>query len=435
MRVLIVTIGSRGDVQPYVALGKGLAAAGHEVTLCTNEHFADFVAEQGLRYGRMNNGFVDLITSLEGRAGLERMTSLPGTILTIARLARKIGPLQQSALADAWQVASGLRPDVILLHPKLPGVVDMADALGVPALVAPLFPQVVATGDFPAVGFPGWSLGRGYRRLTYRTVEVLTDRIGSGPIRAWRRDAGLGARPPRLGLLSDRHGKRRPVLHGLSRIVCPRPDDWPDTAVACGFWTLETASEWTPPPALLAFLDQGPSPVYVGFGSMAGRNPERLTRVVAGALAQAGCRGIIASGWGGLRQEDLPSGVYTLSEAPHDWLFPRVAAVVHHGGAGTTAAGLRAGRPTVVCPFFADQPFWGRRVHALGAGPAPIPQKRLTAERLAVAIRSALTDPAMQAAAGEIGQRLRAENAVANTVAWIERWMASGGAGRHRSGG
>lgn len=425
MKVLLITIGSRGDVQPYVALGKGLAAAGHQVTVCTNAHFADFVRAHGLHYGPMNNGFVDLITSLEGRAGLERMTSLPGTLRTVARLLPRIGPLQRETLDDAWACVQSTRPDLILFHPKLPGVVDMADALGVPAIMAPLFPQVVPTSAFPAVGFPPLPLGDGYRRLTYRIVEALTNRLGSGPIHAWRRSQGLGRRPPRLGMLTDRQGRPIPVLHGFSGAVCPRPADWPEAARTCGFWTLDAAPDWTPPTALRDFLEAGPPPVYVGFGSMAGRDPERLGALVLDALLRSGCRGIVATGWGGMKPQALPEQVFALSEAPHEWLFPRVAAVVHHGGAGTTAAGLRAGKPSVICPFFADQPFWGRQVHRLGAGPEPIAQKRLTSERLAQAITHAVTAAALSQAARNIQRELQAERAIETTVAWVERWMGS----------
>jgi sterol 3beta-glucosyltransferase len=197
---------------------------------------------------------------------------------------------------------------------------------------------------------------------------------------------------------------------------------------------LDSAPGWTPSPELRDFLDAGPPPVYIGFGSMAGRNPERLGALVLDALARSGCRGIVATGWGGLAQQALPEHVFALREAPHDWLFPRVAAVVHHGGAGTTAAGLRAGKPSVICPFFADQPFWGRQVHRLGAGPEPVAQKRLTSERLAQAITRAVTDPTLLRAAQDIQRELRAERAIEATVTWIERWMDSRQAGLRRAG-
>ena len=158
---------------------------------------------------------------------------------------------------------------------------------------------------------------------------------------------------------------------------------------------------------------------------MAGRDPARLTATVLEALRLSGRRGLLASGWGGMVTQALPDGVLAIAEAPHEWLLPQVAAVVHHGGAGTTAAGLRAGRPTVICPFFADQPFWGRRVSLLGAGPMPIPQRELSAARLAQAITTATSDARIATAAEALGERLRAERGVEDTVRWIERWLSS----------
>ena len=179
------------------------------------------------------------------------------------------------------------------------------------------------------------------------------------------------------------------------------------------------------PSKLREFLRAGPPPVYVGFGSIAGRNPAQTTQTVVGALERAGQRGVLSSGWGGLEAARLPGTVFKLDAAPHDLLFPHMAAVVHHGGAGTTAAGLRAGKPTVVCPFFGDQPFWGARVAALGVGPAPIPQRRLTAENLAAAIRRAVTDTEMQGRAYELGVKLRAEDGVGRAVQFIETYVTA----------
>lgn len=412
-------------MQPYVALGRGLQAAGHTVSVCTCEHFAGFVTDHGLDYRHMNNGFVDLIESLEGRAALEGMGSLFGTIRVLFTLVPKVGPLQVRTQHDAWQAAQAVQPDLIVFHPKVAGAMDIAEALGVPVVMAPPFPQYVPTRDFPAVGLPDWPLGDIYRRSTYRLVHFLGHRIGGGPLRTWRRRNGLGPRPARLGLFTDARGQAVPVLHGYSPHLVPTPTDWPSTALTMGAWTLPGAPDWTPPQALVEFLAAGPPPVYVGFGSMAGRNPGRVTAIVLEALQRSGRRGVLASGWGGLAALAVPPGVMVIEHAPHDWLFPQMAAVVHHGGAGTTQAGLRAGRPSIVCPFFGDQPFWGRCVHALGAGPAPIQQRRLTAGRLADAIVAATTDPGIAAAAEALGRHLRAERGVEVTVDWIERWMSS----------
>jgi len=171
-------------------------------------------------------------------------------------------------------------------------------------------------------------------------------------------------------------------------------------------------------------LQDGPPPVYVGFGSMAGTQPERLAGVAIGALQKAGQRGILATGWGGLKPGDLPHTIFKLESAPHDWLLPQMAAVVHHGGSGTTAAGLRAGKPGLICPFLGDQPFWGERVYRLGAGPKPIKQKKLTVETMATAVSQMVNTPAMQQRAAAIGARLRAEDGITNAIHFVEKIAA-----------
>lgn len=210
------------------------------------------------------------------------------------------------------------------------------------------------------------------------------------------------------------------MLHYYSLHVVPRPHDWPRNAHVTGYWFLDRLDEWKPSAELQAFLDEGEAPVYVGFGSMAGRNPQRVANIVIEALQQAKVRGIIATGWGGLEVNDVPDTILHIDQAPHEWLFPRMSAVVHHGGAGTTAAGLRAGRPTVVCPFMGDQPFWGNRVHVLGVGPKPIPQKKLTVKKLANALRAVTSNVAMRKRAESLGDQIRHEDGISNAIAIIE---------------
>jgi UDP:flavonoid glycosyltransferase YjiC (YdhE family) len=189
-----------------------------------------------------------------------------------------------------------------------------------------------------------------------------------------------------------------------------------------GYWFLEPRDEWTPPPALEAFLEAGSPPVYVGFGSMSSRDPEETADLVMEALARTGQRAVLLSGWSGLQKTDVPDSMFMLEPVPFAWLFPRVAAVVHHGGAGTTAAGLRAGVPSVVIPFFGDQFFWGACVTRLGAGPEPVPRKKLTAERLANAIQQAVSDPTVAERAADVGAKIRAEDGVAGAVAVVEEF-------------
>ena len=182
-----------------------------------------------------------------------------------------------------------------------------------------------------------------------------------------------------------------------------------DSERITGYWFSPSASDWTPTDALSRFLADGPPPVYVGFGSMPSEDAGRLTRLVTDALDKVGRRGILATGWGGLQTGAVTDErLHVLDAAPHDWLFPQCAAVVHHGGAGTTHEALRWGRPSVVCPVFGDQPFWGRRVAALGAGPLPVPQKKLTPAKLAEALAMALR-PETAGRAREVGVAIGTE--------------------------
>ena len=421
MNILIATAGSRGDVQPYLALGNGLQAAGHTVTVCTSVRFEASVAEQGLGYAYLNDGLVALIETAEGRGALEDLGSAVSGVRTAVKMIKESGPIQQAMLRDGWEAARAVGPDLILYNSKMGGAPHYADKLGIPAAMAVLFPQFVPTAAYPTLGFPRWKLGGGYNRLTYRLALAIAGRVGGSHIGAWRAEHGLGPQPRGTGLLHRSDGTPIPVLHGVSPHVAPAPRDWPATAITTGYWFLDRPNDWMPPPALEAFLEAGEPPVYVGFGSMAGRDPERVTRVVSEALQRAGRRGVLATGWGGLAPGGLPETVFALGSVPHDWLFPRVAAVVHHGGAGTTAAGLRAGRPTVICPFFGDQPFWGRRVHELGVGSAPVPQKKLTAERLGAALREVTTSRSIRQKGEALGEAIRREDGVAAAVAVIER--------------
>lgn len=179
----------------------------------------------------------------------------------------------------------------------------------------------------------------------------------------WRKQIlGLPPAPRNFNEMVLADGSPTPTIYPFSEHVVPRPTDWPASTISPGYWFLDRQSTWQPPTDLAAFLESGPPPVYIGFGSMAGLDSAKKAQAVVNALLKTGRRGIIATGWGGLSAETLPDTIFKLQAAPHDWLFDHVSAVVHHGGAGTTAAGLRAGRPTVICPFFGDQPFWGRRV-------------------------------------------------------------------------
>lgn len=425
MKVLILTYGSRGDVQPYVALALGLKARGHEVVLATSERFRNFVEEHGLQYGYMNDELLSIVDTDQGKDLMEKGGNLFQIVRSTITMARQVAPLQRALMRESWEVASAFEPDMIVYHSKAGAAPHIAEKLGVACALATPIPMFVPTRAFRFIVFPDWKFGGWYNKASYRLILGLTNRVWAGYIRDFRKSVGL----PKLKSFDMRKmadGSDIPILHGHSEAVLPRPDDWPDTAHVTGYWFLDSEEGWTPPAELTDFLDAGPPPVYVGFGSMSGRDPEGLARIVVDALQRTGLRGIIATGWGGLKADDLPDTILKIDGAPHEWLFPRMAAVVHHGGAGTTAAGLRAGRPTVIVPFFADQPFWGSRVHDIGAGPKPIKRRKLTAETLAAALREATGTPEIAATAARIGDEIRVEDGVANAVALIERLAKSG---------
>jgi sterol 3beta-glucosyltransferase len=255
-----------------------------------------------------------------------------------------------------------------------------------------------------------------FNKLSHQLFAAIGLAMYRRPINDWRREV-LGL-PPAKG--EDRlRGKPVTKLYAYSQAVIPRPADWDESSVITGYWFLDGPTNWRPEPALVKFLHDGPPPVYVGFGSMFMHGGARKTEIVLKALRLTGQRGVLATGWGGLTEDNTPNGIFVLDAVPHDWLLPQVAAVVHHGGAGTTGAGLRAGKPTIICPFVGDQTFWGRRVAALGVGPRPIPRKRLTAERLAEAIQIALNDKSIRQRAASLGETIRAEGGIGHAVAHI----------------
>ncbi len=431
MKILILTYGSRGDVQPYAALGVGLRRAGHHVTVATSTRFEDFVRANGLSFAGLSDGLLAIMDTGQGRDLMENTSNLFQVLRRTFSMMKQVGPLQEELLRDGWNAAQEAEPDLILFHPKAYGGPHFAEKLGVPVILGLAIPMLVPTAEYPNMGFPKLKLGAGYNRWTYHFVNWLTGVSAGKYVRAWRDAHGL-PRQKRFDLLHTAGGEPIPVLHAISRHVVPVPSDWPDTARLTGYWFLDESPEdgaagesWPPPPELSAFLEAGPPPVYVGFGSMAGKDPARLASIATASLEKAGLRGILVTGWGGLKADQLPDSILKIDQAPHHWLFPRMAAIVHHGGAGTTAAALRAGKPSVVVPFFGDQPYWGQRVRDLGAGSEPIPQKKLTVEKLTQALREVTTDSAILTNAQKLGREIRAEDGVQEAVSFVEDFAAA----------
>ncbi len=404
MRIAIVCNDTRGGVQPYVALAVGLRAAGHEVRAVAPSDLVSLFSTAGIQVAALSGS---LEAVLRGSGGAAERGALASTRLAARELPARLRGWTTETLAaceGAQVLAGGVGGMVVGL--------SVAERLGVPFVEAHLQPIGAPTGLYPGVllsGVPRWLGGAG-RRLSHHLTELAL----------WLpfRGAMQSAREKVLGLSGAPSASRdQPVLYAFSKHVVPVPPGAERERVVTGYWTLPLGADFTPPQALSAFLAREGTPVVsIGFGSMASERPEALTELVLGAARKAGVRAVLLSGWGGLAALPASDEVFSADALPHDWLFPRVAAIVHHGGAGTTGAALRSGTPSLVVPFTMDQPFWGSRVAALGVGPAPIPRRRLTVERLAEGLRRAVTDEAMRARAAALGETLRAEDGVAVAV-------------------
>jgi sterol 3beta-glucosyltransferase len=415
MHITLATVGSRGDVQPYIALGVGLKAAGHSVRVATHTHFESTIREYGLDFSPVVGSPRETVESELGQRWLATGSNMFGFVKHMAELMR---PMMATATSDCLVACKDAD---LVLYSVLGwlGAFSVVEKLGIPGYAAFLQPAT-PTKHFPSFAYPiRANLGGLHNQVTYLAGEQLFWLVFRKSINQARREV-LGLPPlPFLSPARTLRDAGLPVLYGYSPEVLAKPPDWPSSVHVTGYWFLDQTAAWEPPADLVAFLAAGPPPVYVGFGSMFDRVARERTRIVVDALSRVGLRGVIHQGWGALSDEELPDSVFPIGSVPHEWLFPQMAAVVHHGGAGTTAAGLREGIPSIVAPFFGDQFFWGERVAALGTGPQAIPMKRLTADRLACALQDVVTSESMQQRARGVGERIRAEDGVARVVEFV----------------
>jgi len=425
MRIAAIAFGTRGDVQPALALGRALQARGHQVRVVVSADFADDVRAAGLEVAAAN---MDAQRALTTRRGHDVIESGNGAgMLTLVRTMKRLfelnGPIMMEsayrASADADAVISSYTSDVYSI--------SIAQKLGIRHISTTLQPAPVATRSGAATPNSPLGGGQSMANLAFHKalIEPFAWRLMSGPTNEFRRD--VLRLPEQSRREYQRALLRSPILQGFSPNVVPHPKDWPANIHTTGYWLLDHDLDWAPPRDLLEFLDDGEPPVYIGFGSMTARDSAALTKMLVDAVTAAGKRAVIQSGWaklGRLPEGKMPRSIHVIDQVSHRWLFHRVSAVVHHGGAGTTATGLRAGLPTVIVPHMGDQPFWGRRVAALGAGPKPISSAKLTSKNLAEAIDEATGDPVIRQRAADLGSRLRAEDGVGTAVTLIEKYLA-----------
>lgn len=412
MKISILTYGSRGDVQPYFALALGLQKAGHIVRLAAPHRFADFVTPYGIPFvplpgdPEILSGFMnDLHAHPLGatRSFVKYIYSVAGPVVRAASLACDDADLIVHSFFFTTAAHS------------------LAHSLGIPDVSVQVFPMFAPTRAFPMIALPNIPPSN----LSYFT-HWLANQIYWHGMNFGLRKFHSPALPGNLNLkphwaFDASCPIRTPLLLAYSPTVLPKPADWTAPHIhLTGYFFLDSSGTYQPSQELADFLAAGEPPVCVTFGSMVNHEADRIDQIIRAALAQTGQRGILLTGWGGRKPTEPHPDLFYLQAAPHDWLFSHCKMVIHHGGAGTTAAGLRAGIPNIVIPHGIDQWFWGRRIAVIGAGPAPLDLGKLSVETLASAITQ-VNDPGLNAHVKEVGLLIRAEDGVGEAVRQIEK--------------
>lgn len=431
-RIAIATIGTRGDVQPFIALAVALKKRGHSVIIGSSGDFEEFVTSNGIEFHNLGGNIEEFVRQSQFDNAMSR-----NFVLYAPKLLRDGQAILKQAGRELWAAAQGA--DALVFQWDTTFAIDIAEALDIPAVMT-AFQPLNSTGEFPYFVyepsqteplFNSLRLEPLLNRLSYiiQTAQQSYYDLPRDRLRA--KILGLRSRK-RGGFARNARGEAIPSLHAYSPSLSPRAGDWPETTVVTGFWKLEDQSGWVPDPKFQAYLDAGDAPVYLGFGSMPW-GASRNTEIIVKALEMWGGRAVVGKGWGGIKAEDLPRNVYVIDKVPHTKLFPLMKALVHHGGAGTTHNGVLAGKPTFIIPQFFDQPYWGARIHELGLGPPPVRLRKLTSRILASALEDITTEPSYQEAAHLLQDRLLHEDGLGLAADIIEESIADYPGNYHRS--
>lgn len=458
LNVAIHVVGSRGDVQPFVALGKVLKEQyGHRVRLATHPVFADFVKENGLEFFSIGGDPAELMAFMVKNPGLmpgidtlrsgdigkrrkEIATMIKGCWRSCIEAGDGMGPEASDSTREDWMNTTanddhtaGINPankpfiaDAIIANPPSFAHVHCAEKLGCPLHIMFTMPYSPTQAfPHPLANIQSSNTDPNLANfMSYALVDMMTWQ-GLGDIINRFREKSLNLDPVSLmwapGMLAR---LRVPHTYCWSPALIPKPKDWGNHITLAGFYMLDLSTSFTPDPDLQEFLDAGPPPIYIGFGSIVLDDPNAMTKLIFDAVRKSGQRALFSKGWGGMGADQLgiPDSVFMLGNVPHDWLFDRVSCVVHHGGAGTTAAGIAKGKPTVIVPFFGDQPFWGSMVAKAGAGPEPIPHKQLTADNLSEAILTALKPESLERA-HELAAQISHEQGTQEGSAYFHQFL------------
>lgn len=419
MNIVIFTIGTQGDARPFVALGRQLKELGHEVTIATDDKHGPLIEGGGLKHAPLTSDFVELMSREQGAMdkGQQIKATLGMRKAIIEWLPSWITQGQAAAKGADFIIGSG--SGTVL-------AASVAEQLGVDFVQAQFFPMTPSRYLPPIWPSPSKPLPGPVSLALGLSVRFLLWRFQAGPANTIRRALGLQKLPFFGSWVVKEQRRRRHILYAFSRHLLPQPPDWPkDQFEVTGNWFYEEATSWEPPSDLVEFLDRGPKPIYIGFGSMMQGNTVEFARLIADTIKATGQRAVILTGWGAIDPETIAKAgnpdIYCAKGAPHDWLLPRVKLAITHGGAGTIAAAARVGIPQIILPFAADQPFWRYQTHQIGINPIMLERKTLDRATLALAIERALT-PEVVERARALKEGMDQEDGIQNAIDALRRW-------------
>ncbi|MEG2718942.1 MAG: glycosyltransferase [Clostridia bacterium] len=419
MRITMICIGSTGDVHPYIVLGRELKARGHDVAICAFSDFETLVSKEGMRFKPISGDVRAFMANImkPGVNGVSYLKQVRDCLCSI------LDPFLydlEAACEDSQAIIATYFGQIIK---------SIAEVRHVPFFQTHYYPMD-KNASTPIVSAPGQHGGKAWNIASYQLGYLLISTLEKYYLSDWRKARGMTPRKLEGQPTYELGGHIIPVLYAMSPLIMPRPIAWGANIHMTGYWLDNHMDDFVPDPALQAFLADGEPPIYVGFGSMTGNDMGSTLEIVLEALERSGVRAVLSKGWGDVEIPDRPN-LFVAGFVSHDWLFQKVSAVVHHGGAGTTAAGILAGKPTLVIPFGGDQPFWGVRVRALGLGPKPIPREKLTVTKLTKALLQLTTIKSYRVAARELGERLRHEDGAQTAANIIEhelrKWLREEG--------
>ena len=413
MKIKLLTTGTRGDVQPFIALGLRLQKSGHDVVICTSQDFEGFVRTHDVGFAPIRASMMKLAQSKEGK---RMLGSNPYEIMK--QIKKTIHPMMKQMLDDLW--AASQDSDCLIYHPKAFAGYDIAQKLNIPVFAAHPIPIIAPTGNFTNPILPFSIRNHWLNEKSYQLNRLMLFSF-KNLINTWRSET-LNL-PPRSVFNNDLclNGRDIPVLYGCSPSIMPYDPKWKDRVCMEGFWFLEE-NAWDPPKELEAFLAAGSPPIVISYSSMPLKHPDKVLEMIKQALQRTGQRGIILIGWSGMDVFDKTDDhILCIQEAPHTWLFPRAAGVIHHGGAGTTAAVLKAGKPMTISPFSADQPFWAKRMYGLGVSTRPLREKEMSVDTFAERIVALTSNTKLEANSMALSEKIQEEMGVDRAVDFIER--------------